>query len=268
MIEKQLNKLGLSRFNTYYWEYQYKLGKEYIVPHLQRLGFSPKAKSVCEIGSAEGGVLFAVKEAGASNCLATDIAQSRLDAGEIIARNFGYSINFVNHNIISDQIPSNWLNSFDLVILRDVIEHLDDARMALNNIKKILKPDGWLYITFPPYYSPFGGHQHLLQTFFGKIPFIHWLPDSILNVLIKNGRPVDLHEVKRLRGIRLTVKKFFQLAHNTGFAVLHSEFFIIRPVYKFKFGLKTIRLPKPFASTSLKEIFATEASFILVKEGS
>ncbi|MFN3782155.1 MAG: class I SAM-dependent methyltransferase, partial [Candidatus Kapaibacteriota bacterium] len=138
MIEEQLNKLGLSPLNTYYWEYQYKLGKEYIVPHLQHLGFSPKGKSVCEIGSAEGGVLFAIKESGAMNCLATDIAQSRLDAGELIAKNFGYSINFVNHNIIEDKIPSNWLNCFDLVILRDVIEHLDDARMALTNLKKIM----------------------------------------------------------------------------------------------------------------------------------
>ncbi|MFN3781163.1 MAG: hypothetical protein ACK4SO_03190 [Candidatus Kapaibacteriota bacterium] len=131
-----------------------------------------------------------------------------------------------------------------------------------------MKPNGWLYVTFPPYYSPFGGHQHLLQISIGKVPFIHWLPDSILNPLIKNGRPADLNEVKRLRSIRLTVKKFLTSVRNSGLTILHSDFFIVRPVYKFKFGLKPIPLPIPFSSTFLREVLATEASFILVKEWS
>lgn len=261
-----MSTLGVSWYNTYYWEYQYKLGKEYIVPHLKQLGFSPNDKSICEIGSAEGGVLFAFKEAGAGNCIATDIEQSRLDAGKLIARNFGFELDFQNHNIICDQIPTIWQNHFDLVILRDVIEHLDDREIALTNIRKIMKPGGWLYITFPPYYSPYGGHQHLLQNFFGNIPFIHWLPDFVFMVLIKNGRPADVKEVKRLRNIRLTVKKFLKLGPKLNFTILHSEFFILRPVYEFKFGLKPIPFPKSLSSTLLREFFATEAAFILVKE--
>lgn len=40
-------------------------------------------------------------------------------------------------------------NSQDLVMVREVIEHVDDVEQALGEIARILKKEGWLYITFP-----------------------------------------------------------------------------------------------------------------------
>jgi len=47
-----------------YWEYQYRLGKEYLVPLLRQWGISFQAARVLDIGCGEGGVLCVM--AGAS----------------------------------------------------------------------------------------------------------------------------------------------------------------------------------------------------------
>ncbi|MCX7908680.1 MAG: class I SAM-dependent methyltransferase [Ignavibacteria bacterium] len=264
-VEKTINELGLSWYYSYYWLYQYKLSKNYIIPYFQKIGFDPSGKSICEIGSAEGGVLFAFAEYGSQNCLATDIVQSRLDAGRVIAEAFNFPISFISHNILTDDIPKEWEGSFDLVILRDVIEHLEEPELALQKIKKLLKIGGYLYVTFPPYYSPFGGHQHQIQNFFSKIPYLHWIPDPIFNLFLENGRLADVEEVVRLRSIRLTIKKFLSAVKLSGMSIKAFEFFLVRPVYKYKFGLNPVRLPKFLSFNLIREIFATEASFILVK---
>ena len=39
-----------------------------------------------------------------------------------------------------------WERHFDLALLRDVIEHLDETETALANIRKVLKPGGHLVL--------------------------------------------------------------------------------------------------------------------------
>ncbi len=264
-IIAKIDEMQLSWFNSYYWKYQYQLADDYIIPYLKSLGIEIKDKSICEIGSAEGGVLFAFARKNANYCLATDIAENRLQAGDRIAKEFNLQIEFQKHNILSDPIPEEWKEKFDIILLRDVIEHLDNPLYALNQIYLMLRYNGVLYLTFPPYYSPFGGHQHLLGTFIGKFPFIHWFPNPVFNLLIKNGRPADKEEVSRLKSFRLTVKKFLGTVRKTNFKIYDERFYIIRPVYKYKFGLNSIKLPKLFSKNFLKEIIASEASYLLKK---
>lgn len=40
-------------------------------------------------------------------------------------------------------------NSLDIVIMLDVIEHLDRPSTAIEEIRKVLKPNGWLYLATP-----------------------------------------------------------------------------------------------------------------------
>lgn len=247
----------------YYWGYQYRLGNEVVVPYLQSLGVFAKGNRVMEIGSAEGGVLAAFVESGAENSLATDIAQNRLDMGEKIAGILNLPIEFRYHNILTDEVPQEWKSSASLVILRDVIEHLDDTVGALTNIGKFLKRGGFLYVTFPSYYSPFGGHQHNLMNFWGKLPYIHYFPDSIFNKLIASGREADINEVTRLRNIRMTPKKFINAAISSGYEVYKSDYYLLRPVFKMKFGLPSLKITPLAFLPLVKNVISMEASFIL-----
>lgn len=247
----------------YYWGYQYRLGNEVVVPYLKSLDVFTQGNRVMEIGSAEGGVLAAFVQQGAENALATDIAQNRLDMGAKIATLLNLPIQFRYHNILTDEIPSEWKESASLVILRDVIEHLDDTVEALTNIGKFIKPGGYLYVTFPSYYSPFGGHQHNLMNFWGKFPYIHYLPDSIFNKLIASGREADIQEVKRLRNIRMTPKKFINAATSSGFEIFKYDYYLLRPVFKMKFGLPSLKITPLAFLPLIKNVISMEASFIL-----
>lgn len=247
----------------YYWGYQYRLGEDIIVPYLQKYGVFQHGMQAVEIGSAEGGVLAALVNAGATNALATDIATHRLALGDKITKKLNLNIEFREHNILSEEVPLNWQKKADLVILRDVIEHLDDTFEALDNISKFIKPGGYLYVTFPPYHSPFGGHQHIVMNTLGKLPFIHLLPDFLFHPMIASGRPGDIGEVKRLQKIRLTPGKFVKAAIKAGYSVHKEDYYAIRPVFKMKFGLPTVKITPLSFLPLVKQVISLEASYIL-----
>ncbi len=56
------------------------------------------------------------------------------------------------NSIYDIKYPSNF---FDFIICSEVLEHLDDDRKALAELKRILKPNGSLIITVPNYNFPF-----------------------------------------------------------------------------------------------------------------
>ena len=66
------------------------------------------------------------------------------------------TIEFKQFNVIEDYpFPDN---SFDFVFCSSVIEHIDQPEKMYAQIKRILRPGGYAFISFPPFYSPVGGH--------------------------------------------------------------------------------------------------------------
>jgi SAM-dependent methyltransferase len=250
----------ISDNDKYYWGYQYRLGKEVLIPYLSRLGYFKNGSSIAEIGCAEGGVIAAFVKSGATNALGTDIQQFRLDLAIEFSEKLGIKIPFIYHDIVDEEPFLPWLRAFDIVLLRDVIEHLDNPITALKNIKRLLKPDGILYVSFPPYWSPYGGHQHTLVNFWGKFPFLHYLPLSIFQKAIASGRERDIEEVLRLKKhLRMTPDKFIKAAKEAGFIIVEKNYYLLRPVFKIKFGLPSIKLPNIWFLRNL----SLEASYIL-----
>ena len=48
--------------------------------------------------------------------------------------------------------------SFDTIIANDALEHVDKPFETLKECLRVLKPNGRLFVNFPPYYHPFGAH--------------------------------------------------------------------------------------------------------------
>lgn len=263
LYNRVLQSSDIANNEKYYWGYQFRLAADVLVPYLKKYKAFQAGDTVAEIGCAEGGVLAAFELAGAQSTLGTDIAVSRLETGRTINNILGVKALLTAHDVIYEEPRPEWLHSYDLVILRDVIEHLDDTGIALKNIARLLKPGGCLFVTFPPYYSPFGGHQHLIKNIWGKLPYIHLLPKNIFFQLIANGKPIDVDEVQRLRSISLTTKKFVKAATDVGYALAHEEYYLLRPVFKMKFGLPSILLTPLKSVPFVQQFFSMEAAYIL-----
>lgn len=50
-------------------------------------------------------------------------------------------------------------NSFDLVCAFDVIEHVEDHKKAVEEMNRVCKPDGLVYVTVPAYMSLWSNHD-------------------------------------------------------------------------------------------------------------
>lgn len=154
----QLIKLALRRFYSHdsYRQLQQKIA-ETSIADFQKRNIDIPNFSVLELGSGLGGYSVSLEEASRS-FFASDIQSSSW---------------FSNHRIPFVQLDSLdslpfILGTFDLVYCSSLIEHVENPNILLQNIWHSLKPNGLLYLSFPPFYSLslIGGHQfkpfHLL----------------------------------------------------------------------------------------------------------
>jgi hypothetical protein len=112
-------------------------------------------------------------------------------------------------------------------------------------MRVLLKPEGRIYITFPPRFSPFGGHHQNGKTLLKKIPYLHLLPPKVIRLLgRKTGEhPHIIENAIGNYGIGLSIRRFESLCRSHGFMMEVKELFLFRPVYQTRMGLKPRRLP-------------------------
>ncbi|MEN2993126.1 MAG: class I SAM-dependent methyltransferase [Bacteroidia bacterium] len=186
-----------------------------------------------------------------------------MEAGETVARALQLPLRLAYHDILRQEIPSGWQGYFHLAILRDVIEHLEDTELALRRIKSLLQPGGFLLVVFPPYPSPFGGHQHLSRSPWGKVPYLHLLPDKIFSQLLGAETSQENSEVFRLRAIKLSVPKFLRAVRRVGLSLKAERHYLLRPALWYRVGLPFLPIIPltPFVRLwpDLLQYFCTEA---------
>lgn len=108
--------------------------------------FIKDGSSVLEIGSATGGILSIFRDF--KNCSVKGIEPS-IEDSEYARDKFGLDI--ITGVFETSDVTKN---SFDLIIVTQVLNHLLDPAKALNYMRSLLKPDGKLFIevqNFPEY---------------------------------------------------------------------------------------------------------------------
>src|SRR5690606_20716375 len=128
--------------------------------------------------------------------------------------------------------------TFDLIMMRDVIEHIPNQEKFMGFVKKYLKPDGKFFLGFPPWQNPFGGHQQICSNkILSKMPYFHLLPSSayrwILKTFEKNEARVEgLMEIKETG---ISIDRFERILKKENYHVNKRTFFFINPNYETKF---------------------------------
>jgi len=253
--------INISGKNLNFFKEQYWVAANFIGNYI---GLSGKSNlRVLEVGSAEGGGLKYFAERG-NTCYGLEYSPGRTE----IARNLSQSdaVFFINGDITKpDSYQGQIDEQMDVVVCCDVIEHIDSSQQenALINMKNMLKNDGRLYISFPPKYSPFAGHQQVLPVWLRYIPFLFFLPDEWYAPLMRRFgvRGAIVENMLATKHSRISTKRFERLVFNSGLKIEKKDFYLIRPRFKYRWGISCVR--HRFDPGIVREIFTLGAVYLL-----
>lgn len=223
----------------YFKEQAYTSGN-HVIPFIEKsLALGPGIE-VLEIGCGEGGNLLPFLEAGCKvtgvDILETKITNANTFYSEHPLRE---NIEFICSDIYTP--PEKLKRQFDLILMRDVLEHIHDQERFLNYVKVFLKPSGMFFLGFPPWQNPFGGHQQMcIHKYLSKLPWIHLLPGSTYPGLLRwAGEPEQMIEsLMEIRETRISLERFHRIIRKEKYKVEKRILWFINPNYQVKFGLK------------------------------
>jgi SAM-dependent methyltransferase len=242
----------------------------YVLPFIEQTLPINKQMKVLEIGCGEGGVLKPFQLKGAF-CLGVDLNQIRIDlANEFLHEEVAAGqMKFMYKNIYDDDFQTEFESFFDLIILKDVIEHIHNQEEFMPFMKKLLKPKGQVFFGFPPWYMPFGGHQQVAkQKLTSKIPYYHILPKPIYKTLLKWGGEEEhtIEELLEIKDTGISIERFERIAIASDYSIINKQWYLINPIYKFKFGLKPRKQIWPLGAIPFVRNFVTTCAYYTIQK--
>jgi len=89
---------------------------------------------------------------------------------------------------------------FDLVLLNEVIEHVQDDRQTVTECLRVLKPGGHLVVYAPNRLYPFETHGIYVgrRYIFGNIPLVNYLPTGIRDRLVPHAKAYRASDILSL----------------------------------------------------------------------
>ncbi len=239
---------------------------KFVVPFIAGLVKLDRNTSVLEIGCAEAGNLKPFVDMG---CKATgiDISCTRIELAKEFYR---YHINRTNLTLICEDIykvsPDK---KYDIIIMRDVIEHIPNQEKFMGFVKDFLKPEGIFFLAFPPWQNPFGGHQQICKgKILSKLPWFHLLPRSIYKLFLKlmgesEGTITALLEIK---DTGISIERFERILKKENYRINKRVFYFVNPNYETKFGLKPRKQLKMITLIPWFRDFFTTAMYYAVSK--
>jgi SAM-dependent methyltransferase len=222
-----------------YFNMQAQNARAYIVPFIEKYKPIITGTRVLEIGCAEAGVLKAFTEKGCIT-VGVELDEPRL----ILAREFmkaemeQHKISFISKDIYKVDIENELNGKFDIVILKDVIEHIHNQEKLIAWMKNLLLPNGVIFFGFPPWQMPFGGHQQIMSNkFLSKLPYFHLLPMPMYKSILKLFKQ-DVAAFEEIKDTGISIERFEKIVHATGYNVVNKVHYFLNPIYTFKFGIK------------------------------
>lgn len=264
--------------------YEKELCLKGLIPLLRRQGFDPSGKSVLDVGCGYGGVLAGLAESfPLKSALGIDLDALMIRQGSekcpegvrLQVRDF-FGMHPVDpeafdpgsHGPDLVRRAASASGGYDLILMRDVLEHIPDAEGALRKAASLLSPRGVIFASFAPFYSPFGGHQHNGSGLFSNVPWLQLLPEPLFRAALrlkgnsyKSGQSLseDMESVLRTR---LTIGRFRRMIPGAGLRLGYFARYLSRPDYRIKFGLPEIGFP---AIPGLDELACTGVEALLVR---
>jgi SAM-dependent methyltransferase len=230
------------------YDQQEENSENYVIPFIEKTKVISKGLKVMEVGCGEGGVMLPFLKRGCE-CVGVDLDAPRVDVARDFLKEYTNSgqLTLLVKNIYDQDFIDQYKGYFDLIILKDVIEHVPDQNSFIPHLASLLNKKGQIFFGFPPWYMPFGGHQQICEgKLMSKLPYYHILPKPLylgfLNLMGESkGTQIALEEIW---DTSITIGQFTKYVRNAELKILNEQHYLINPIYKYKFGLTPrIQLP-------------------------
>jgi SAM-dependent methyltransferase len=224
--------------------------------------FDLSGKKVLDLGCSDGGGTFAFAMAGAT-ARGVELDPLRVDAARGAEETIRSGAEFQVGNALEAPrgADDGWA---DLVVLQEVVEHVPDLEGALASAYGWAKDGGYCYVSFPPYFSPVGGHHHYARAPFRFMPWLHLLlPVSMLLKTLPDDEDYR-EEVRTIN--QITIARFERVAERLGWKIEERQADIVRPSISLKMGLPIVSGNWLGSVPLLREMFLTGVQYLLVKK--
>ncbi len=251
-----------------YFEEQSTTTKKYVIPYISDVYPITSSTTILEIGCGLGGNLVPFLDVGC-RCVGVDIDQRRIDnATEFFADHLPKD----KLKLICDDIynRSESDGKFDVIIMRDAIEHIHNQERFMSFVKRFMNEDSVFFLAFPPWYNPFGGHQQICHSkLLSMLPFFHILPSFAFKAILKMAGESD-HLIDSLLEIKQTgisLERFERILKDESYSVRRKTWYFINPNYETKFGL-TPRVQSRLITwiPFLRNCFVTAGYYVISKK--
>ncbi len=256
MQDRQLNR------RQYFRELADTSG-HYFIPYINRFIRVDSSLRILEIGCGDGGNLLPFARMG---CKVTgcDMAECRVSD----ARRFFDEECAIGTFIASDVFKLKDLEGrFDLIICHDVIEHIPDKAEFMRKCVTLLRPGGSLFMSFPAWQMPFGGHQQICRSrLVSHLPWIHLLPASLYAWALRKAGENEgcVRELLDIKATKCPIE-LFEKSVPCDFRIVDRTPWLINPHYRVKFGLTPIRLWPPLGKIPYLRNFLTTSAFYFLQ---
>lgn len=250
-----------------YFDIQVANAERYVLPFIEEKFPIKSGMRVLEIGCGEGGVLKAFIGRGCTG-IGVEFDLPRIENGEKWMADYLLEgkLQFIAKDIYD--VPATELGGkFDIIVLKDVIEHIHDQQKLIRRLKEFLTPQGIVFFGFPPWQMPFGGHQQLCVRKLSKMPYFHLLPMPLYRRILKvsgesNGTIEALAEIK---DTGISIERFEHIVDETGYEVLNKTHYLFNPIYEWKFNVKARKQSKLISHIPYLRNFVTTCVYYSIR---
>jgi SAM-dependent methyltransferase len=221
-----------------YFDEQSATTNKYVIPYIEDVKQITQQSRVLEIGCSEAGNLKPFVDRQCT-CVGVDINEYTIKLARDFYNGNNNAPKFFLKNIYDS--TKDELGEFDIIILRDVIEHIFDQEKFMKFIKQFLKNDGVIFFGFPPWQMPYGGHQQVSAVkWIRKAPYIHLLPMKLYQyILRKSGESeAGIAQFTDIKKTGISIERFQKAVKRAGYKIDKKTAYFLNPNYEIKFGLR------------------------------
>jgi ubiquinone/menaquinone biosynthesis C-methylase UbiE len=146
--------------------------------------------TVADVGCSAGFIADELARAGAAHTYGFDIDEPGLAKAR---ERFGDTVDFVLAPGESLPLPDE---SLDVAVFNHIYEHVVDPEAVLAEIRRVLKPEGVLYLGLANKYQPMEPHY--------RLPLLSWLPQGAADRYIRAFKKSDAYYEKHRSRAGLT----------------------------------------------------------------